>query len=92
MRRLDLPGYWYAEALTSGAYCALLPGQHVRTHLGEFPLPDGSDNPLYLRCTDASVFKMAGQSHGGKGNLEWSEGSWRIVGPSSATSLMTATS
>jgi hypothetical protein len=82
VRRLDLPLYWYAEALTSGAYCALLPGQHVRTHLGEFPLPDGSDNPLYLRCTDASVFKMAGQSHGGKGTWEWSEGSWQVLSPS----------
>jgi hypothetical protein len=82
MRRLDIPGAWYSEALTSGAYCALFPGSHVRTHLGEFPLPDGSDNPLYLRCTDASVFKMAGQSHGGKGTWEWSAGEWRIVGSS----------
>lgn len=77
---LPIPGAWYGVALPDGAYAALRTGVDVLTHMGPIPLDHG-DNALFLDATNVPHFKFAGQSHGGRGTLEWDNG-WSAVGPS----------
>jgi hypothetical protein len=83
-------GGWYADCLPDGSFAVLFEGSHIETHLGRVELPTVSldiereDNVLYLRIWSGDVFKIAGQSHRGQGNVEWRSDTraWRIVGPS----------
>jgi hypothetical protein len=85
VRTLSIPGVWYAEALPGGEYCALVWGSHIETHLGRVELPSPGENVLFLRCWQGDVFKMAGQSHTGRGNLEWRSDTreWSVITASS---------
>ncbi|HYE78039.1 MAG TPA: hypothetical protein VEI97_08640, partial [bacterium] len=80
------PGGWYCDALPSGEFAVLFRDQHILTHFGEVPLPSTGENVLYLRIakTPEGVFKIGGQSHTGRGNVEWRSDTraWSVIGPS----------
>jgi len=78
---ISVPGGWYGEARVDGQYAVLVTGSHIQTHAGVVPLPDAT-NVLFVRVTPNGVFRIAGQDHKGRGNLEWFEGTWRLVGDS----------
>lgn len=68
MRRQTFENGWYGEALPSGHFAVTMVGQNaVLTHAGLWPLP--GDNLLFTRCSDAGGFRVAGQSHIGRGNM-----------------------
>lgn len=74
MIRLEFPGALYADNLPSGEW-AVLTSSHMRTHLGEFELPD-SDYPLYHRITAKDGFQIAGQGHTTQVTWHWKNGEW----------------
>lgn len=83
MQKLTIAGGWYAEAWPAGQYACLVPRQKIVTHLGDIPLPNGTDNPLFLRgfIQFQGDFKLAGQSHEGRGTWEYkrARAAWEIV-------------
>jgi hypothetical protein len=81
MKRHDVAGGWYVAALPAGQYAILVPGKHIETHQGNVPLPFGGDNVLFLDITPTNI---AGQSHSGQGNVEWS-GEWTVKAASYGT-------
>lgn len=57
-------GAFYGEALPSGEWCALVPGQGFQTHLGPVGLPPGESYGLmFPRCTNVGGFRFGGQAH-----------------------------
>jgi hypothetical protein len=48
MKRRDIPGGWYCDALPGGYYAALVRGSHIETPHGNLELPEGQD-ALFLR-------------------------------------------
>jgi hypothetical protein len=78
MRRLAIPGGWYAEALTTGEYVSVVRGSHIETHLGRIALPAPNTEPLYVRASAIGGFRFAGQASVATGTLEWVQGQgWR---------------
>ena len=81
VRRVEIPGGWYGEARVDGKYAVLVRGSHVQTDTGRVELPD-HQNVLFLRTTPTGPFVFGGQDHAGRGNLEYRNGAWRLVGDS----------
>lgn len=79
VRRIELPGCWYVDALPTGEYAAACRGSKpVQSHLGELGKPEAGDGPLYLRLAATGPFRFAGQSHIGLGTWEFTNGGWQL--------------
>jgi hypothetical protein len=77
---------WFGENLPDGQFAVSKLGKVV-THLGEWPVPD--EWLRFTRCFDsASVFKAAGQSQSGAGDLVFENGIRRVLGPSYGVSTV----
>jgi hypothetical protein len=82
-----ISGCQYGEGRLDRQFACAAPGAEISTSAGVVarPVIGGvtSDNVLGLRVTPEGEFRLAGQSHNGFGNWEWtaSQG-WKIVGPS----------
>lgn len=82
IRRLDFDGAWYGENRVDGKLAVLFSGQRIVTHDSVLPLPGGV-NVLYTRVSpDGCPFKIAGQDHSGRGNVEYDGSTWHIAGDS----------
>lgn len=71
VRTLTFGGGWYSVALPSGEFACLMPGSHIQSHLGPILFPPDGQNVLFLDATAVDGFKIAGQSQGGLGNVEF---------------------
>lgn len=80
MNILVIQDGWFGENLPDGQY-AVSKLRKVVTHLGEWPIPDE-----WLRFTrvfdTGTVFKAAGQSQDGAGDIILENGVRRVLGPS----------
>ena len=51
MRDLSIPGGSWGAAYPGGLYAVTVPGQHVETHAGPIPFPEGIE-PIHLDVTN----------------------------------------
>lgn len=80
MRRVEVPGGWYGEALPTGEYAVAIRDQKkVKTHLG---MLDVEHDLLFVRVSAVGGFRFAGQDQAGGGNFEYRDGKPIRVGDS----------
>ena len=77
MKRLDIPGGWYCDALPDGNYAALIKNSQIQTASGNVPLP-GSQNLLQIRLSPQG--QIAGIGHRDDQAWLWNGTGWSSHG------------
>lgn len=77
MKRVEIPGGWYCDALPDGTFAALITDRQIETHAGAIPLP-ASQNVLQLRLSPHG--HIAGIGHRDDQAWLWNGAGWSPQG------------